>query len=167
MVWHCQVNSAWLETWERIKAPRFCLTNRYRCYTKAQIRFRDEGGASGWSSRFSQREEEQLACMANIHKQCILSKCVCKIETEGWGARGVWDTHTHTHRSLSPILSASLLIRPLQLSGWFYHPVSCRKITSDKLGWLNRLGKLADPALPPCSPLSVLPLYGWRARLPK
>lgn len=69
--------------------------------------------------------------------------------------------------SLSPTMCASLLIHPLQLSGWFYHPVSCRKITSDKLGWLNRLGKLADPALPPCMPLSVLTLYGWRAQSAK
>lgn len=60
-------------------------------------------------------------------------------------------TQTHTYRSLSLTLSAPLFIHLPRLSDRLYHPVSYREITSDKLGWLNRLGKLGDPANNPPS----------------
>lgn len=100
---------------------------------------------------------EVLNLRVYICMQCILSMCE-------WERDKVWEvshTHTHTLSSVSPTLSAFLLIHLLQLSGWFYHPVSCREITSDKLGWLNRLEKLTDPA-PPYHYLLNATLHGWR-----
>lgn len=108
---------------------------------------------------------EELHLRVHVCMLCIISVRVC---VRYWGMRSKKSCRLTHSSSLSPTLSASLFIHLLQLSGWFYHPVSCREITSDKLGWLNRLGKLADPAnhrapLPPGHYLLNTTLDGCRA----
>ncbi len=120
------------------------------------------------SCRTSKPSRTPVVCkVLNLSVYMCMNACYLYLcERQRDDVQETMHTHTHTHRSLSPTQSASLFIHLLQLSGRLYHPVSHREITSDKLGWLNRLGKLTDPANhhhPLCHYLPNNTLHGRRA----
>ena len=75
--------------------------------------------------------------------------CVCTIETEGWGVRGAWDTHTHTHSEDS--LTYSVRLPP------YPSPAVIRLILSscwlqEDYQWQTGMAKSAWKTRWPCPP---------------